>query len=72
MPAYEYKCEDCESTFTVIATMAEKSKGLTVTCRMCGSESVHQIYSGISLMTGRSGNGSGSGGGCTPGGSCCG
>ena len=72
MPAYEYKCDDCESTFTVIARMAEKSKGLVVTCRMCVSESVHQVYSGISLIGGNRGGTSGSGGGCNPGRGCCG
>ncbi len=71
MPAYEYKCDDCESTFTVFATMAEKAKGLAVTCRMCGSERVRQVFSGIALISGKSG-GSQFGGGCTPGGGCCG
>lgn len=65
MPAYEYHCDDCESTFTVIATIAEKEKGLTVVCRICGSESVRQVFSGISIMGGK-------GGSCKPGGGCCG
>lgn len=71
MPAYEYKCEDCESDFTVIATMVEKAKGLTVACRMCGSERVKQIFSGISFIGGKR-NGPAPGGGCAPGRGCCG
>ena len=54
MPAYEYKCYDCQSTFTTIATVTEKAKGLTATCRMCGSERVRQ-FSGISLIGGSNG-----------------
>ncbi len=65
MPAYEYHCDDCESNFTVIATVAEHDKGLDVTCRICGSESVRRVFSGISVTSGKTG------GGCTPGGGCC-
>ncbi|MEW6527426.1 MAG: FmdB family zinc ribbon protein [Spirochaetota bacterium] len=44
MPVYEYKCENCESTFTVVTTMAKKAKGFPVACRMCKSERGKQIF----------------------------
>ena len=49
MPAYEYRCDVCESAFTVIANAEEKSKGLKVKCSNCGSDKVKEITSGISM-----------------------
>jgi len=69
---YEYICKDCESKFTVFMTIAEKEKGHVITCRVCGSENVKQVFSGISLVSGKSGSSSGYRSGCTPGGGCCG
>lgn len=71
MPLYEYRCEDCEATFTQFASIAEKAKGLPVVCRICGSERVKQVFTGISLIGGNRGGTTGSGGGCRPGGGCC-
>ncbi len=69
MPAYEYHCDDCNETFTVIATVSQKEKGLQVTCRICGSSNVRQVYTGISVG-GKKKTLPIIGGGCSCGGAC--
>ncbi|MEJ5363113.1 MAG: zinc ribbon domain-containing protein [Spirochaetota bacterium] len=69
MPAYEYRCDDCNETFTVIASMSEKEKGLQVVCKICGSTNVRQVYSSISVG-GKKKDLPLVGGGCSCGGAC--
>ncbi len=55
MPAYEYRCEVCETAFTVIADAEEKAKGLKVKCRNCGSDKANEITAGVSMTPDRMG-----------------
>jgi putative FmdB family regulatory protein len=50
MPTYEYVCTDCGAGIEVEATIAEKEKGLKVTCPDCGSKKVAQVFGGFSVM----------------------
>jgi len=50
MPTYEYACLQCGAAIEVQATLAEKEKGLKVTCPSCGSKKVAQVFRGFSVM----------------------
>lgn len=45
MPAYEYKCEECQAIFLKIETFAEHDKPQTVQCPKCDSTRVIQLIS---------------------------
>jgi putative FmdB family regulatory protein len=67
---YAYRCEACGEQFTVRATLAEKERGLSPRCPLCGSRNVMQDYAGVGIA--RSGGGSGSCCGPSRRGGCCG
>jgi putative FmdB family regulatory protein len=53
MPIYEYHCKMCGNNFDIQASIAEKEKGLDVTCAQCGGKSVEQVLGGIAMLTGQ-------------------
>jgi len=67
---YAYQCEECGTEFTVRATLAEKERGLTPRCPLCGSRKAAQDFASVGVV--RSGGGGaparfcgpGSGAGC--------
>lgn len=68
---YEYKCNDCGALFEVKATIAEKTRGLTLACPSCRSANATQIYTSVNVLTRAGGGGvaapvcgPGSGAGC--------
>jgi len=67
MPNYKYKCKECDYTFSIKATVKEKSEGLDPGCPECKSKNVFQSFSGIGIVS----SGNSRGGGCIPGGGCC-
>ncbi len=69
---YEYRCRECDETFEVTATVAEKAAGLSPECPKCGSSNVSQVFSGFGVLSG-AGGGLGGGGMCGPGmgAGCC-
>ena len=73
MPTYRYKCRKCEQTFSLQASIEEKSKGLSPECPDCGSEDVFQSFANIGVI-GSSSSGKGNQNGCSscpPGAGCC-
>ncbi len=67
MPTYSYKCDGCDAAFDIQATIAEKDKGLNVTCPSCNSSDVHQVLHSINILSGGRTRG-----GCDPSSGCCG
>jgi putative FmdB family regulatory protein len=69
---YAFRCRDCDTTFDVRATFAEKEAGLEPECPACGSRDVKQIMTaGLLIQTGtgqpaRSGCAPTAGPGCCP------
>lgn len=51
MPVYEYECEACARKFEVVASLAEKEKGLRPVCPKCGSKRARQVFGRVSLLT---------------------
>ena len=41
MPTYEFRCEDCRRTFTLVMSMAERDKG-KICCPTCKKRNVKQ------------------------------
>lgn len=72
MPTYEYHCRTCGNKFDIRASIAEKEKGLDVTCAQCGSNIVEQVFAGISMLTGQTVKNTprSSNSGCSCGGNC--
>ncbi len=64
MPIYEYICIECGEKMEIWATIAEKEKGLNVTCQKCGSKKVAQVFS--SFLIGGSSSGKDISSGCGP------
>ena len=58
MPVYEYVCIGCGEKAEVWATIAEKEKGLKVTCPKCGSSKMAQVFGSFAVV-GSSGGRSG-------------
>lgn len=50
MPAYDYKCEGCKKSFSLILTIAERDKG-KIKCPKCGSRKTRQLVTGFSVIT---------------------
>jgi putative FmdB family regulatory protein len=68
---YAYQCDKCGEAFTVRATLAEKERGLDLSCPRCGEKSVTQDLRGVGM--GFRGEGGGPPfRGCGPGSGCCG
>jgi len=43
MPIYDYRCDHCQATFEVRASIKEKELGLKPICTNCQSAETHQI-----------------------------
>ncbi|MEA4823851.1 MAG: zinc ribbon domain-containing protein [Clostridiaceae bacterium] len=43
MPFYDYRCNRCETTFNVLATVEEMEKKL-IPCPGCGSKDLTRVY----------------------------
>lgn len=76
MPTYEYQCKECDYYFDVKATIAEKEKGLDITCEKCGNKDLQQVFGGFAIIGGqtvnvKSSDSHNSGGGCCGGNSNC-
>ena len=52
MPHYDYECKDCGTVVGVKATIAEKERGLDVTCSKCGSKSMEQVFNTMAVVSG--------------------
>ena len=50
MPQYEYVCNKCKKTFTLIMTLAEYDKG-NVACPKCKSKKIEQKLSTVFTVT---------------------
>lgn len=70
MPIYEYACPNCQRVIQVQASLAEKEKGLRVSCPECGEKKLVRVFGSFAI--GRGGERRGSGG-CGPQGGpgCC-
>lgn len=49
---YDYQCQDCNQTFEVRATLAEKEAGLQPQCQSCGSKRTRQLMRGFAIGSG--------------------
>lgn len=49
---YDYQCQDCNQTFEVRATLAEKEAGLQPQCPACGSKDTKQLLRGFAIGSG--------------------
>lgn len=67
---YEYRCDDCGALMEIRATMAEKARGLRVTCPACGSARATQVFTSVNVFT-RSAAGGDAPPFCGPGAGCC-
>ena len=52
MPTYDYKCEDCKKSFSVVLTL-EEHESVKITCPKCASPHVRQKVSRFFAITGR-------------------
>ncbi len=52
MPAYEFKCQMCEKTFTLILKITELEEGKTA-CPHCNTGKVTQVLSSFFAKTSR-------------------
>ena len=50
MPAYEYRCPNCNATFTLFLSLKEKDKE-TAKCPKCGNTDVQRIYGTFHAVT---------------------
>ena len=50
MPQYEYVCNKCKKTFTLIMTLAEYDKG-NLACPKCKSKKIEQKLSTVFTVT---------------------
>ena len=50
MPTYEYKCQDCHSSFETILTLAVHDRE-PVACPKCGSKNVQQGFTAFYPVT---------------------
>ena len=51
MPIYEYLCTECGEKIEVKASVAEKERGLKVTCPKCGSKKMAQVFGSFSTFS---------------------
>jgi len=52
MPTYEFHCSACGKDFTKVMTFADR-RDETVTCPACASPDVEQMYTSVSVKTGK-------------------
>jgi len=54
MPAYDFKCHNCDDKFTVRISISERDK---VKCPKCGSSGVKQVFTpfAVSVKSNKSG-----------------
>ncbi len=45
MPFYDFRCKQCEHTFSVRATFKEKEAGLHPACPVCQADETQQVLS---------------------------
>jgi len=45
MPLYEYKCSECNDTFTVSSSIDDRKKVLDDPCKVCGNSGIIQKLS---------------------------
>lgn len=50
MPVYEYKCDKCGETFSLVMGIKEKDKA-KIECPKCGSDKVKPVYSTFVAIT---------------------
>ena len=48
MPTYEFKCQECNTVFTKVLSISQRSSGM-ITCESCGSTHVDQLFTSISV-----------------------
>lgn len=58
MPIYEYICEDCQKTFSVLRLSTAPAETV---CTICGSKNVRKLLSAFCCSDSSSGGASGSG-----------
>ena len=51
MPTYDYQCNDCKKTFTVMVSIKEHEKNPNPNCQHCGSSNVKRIFTNITVIT---------------------
>jgi putative FmdB family regulatory protein len=50
MPIYTFRCEECETTFDVRASISEREDGLRPLCPKCASQEVQQVITAGLLL----------------------
>ena len=63
MPTYNYKCKDCKHTFSIEASIDEKSN-LEPVCPECEGTNIIQIFKSVGVINNCSGSSCNSCGGC--------
>ena len=53
MPAYEYRCKDCNMDFTLFCSLKEYEAGPKVRCPHCGSDYTVKKVTGFFAKTSR-------------------
>lgn len=61
MPFYDYRCDDCGSTFEVKRSMSEQEGSAAPECSCCGSDRTRRVFSTFFAGSGGASGGSGSG-----------
>jgi putative FmdB family regulatory protein len=51
MPAYEYRCNDCQKIFTVFLSLKEYGEKPEIKCLHCGSDKVLRKFTGFFAKT---------------------
>jgi putative FmdB family regulatory protein len=49
---YEYRCNGCDRSFEIEASLEEKVRGITPSCPHCGSEETKQLFSPVGFISG--------------------
>lgn len=73
MPIYDYRCNQCATTFEIRLSFSEKDEGVNPLCPNCSSPDTRQVISGGTVLrTGLSLSGNAPNA-CAPrtGGGCC-
>ncbi|MCG2762320.1 MAG: zinc ribbon domain-containing protein [Candidatus Atribacteria bacterium] len=53
MPNYDFKCQDCQETFEVRATIKEMEES-KIYCEKCKSKNIKRIFNGFGFCSGKS------------------
>jgi putative FmdB family regulatory protein len=70
VPVYEYRCNDCRTTFEVLRRMGERE--LAALCPSCESRASMPLISQVATTRGASGASAGAGAPAIESGGCCG